>query len=185
MIDFQKLLSDVCADNRYQRNLDWGFARPGHPEGTIRAHIADLESNLDQLRHRFGDAEYWMLKVLIHVHDTSKADAHPDVAIADPRSHASLARVFLAEYCDHADLLATVQYHDEPFALYRQYLSKGQYSQERMNRLLNAIRNWDLFLAFNIIDGCTAGKTREPLEWWFAEVAGRVPSAVTAADILR
>ena len=38
--------------------------------------------------------------------------------ITDPKSHASLARGFLATHCDDADLLAMLQYHDEPFALY-------------------------------------------------------------------
>lgn len=185
MIDYQQLLADVCADARYQANLDWGEPRPGHPEGTIRAHIAEIELNLERLRRKLGVVDYWKLKVLIHTHDTFKPNAHPEVSIADPRSHASLAKAFLAEYCDDADLLAIVQFHDEPFALYRQFQSKGRYSAERMERLLGAICNWDLFLAFNIIDGCTAGKSRAPLEWWFAAVVGRVHSAFTTADLPR
>lgn len=82
--------------------------------------------------------------------------------ITDPKSHASLARAFLAIHCD-ADLLAMVQYHDEPFALYRQFESKGKHNQDRFSALLKAIHDWNLFLAFCIIDGCTAGKSREPL----------------------
>jgi hypothetical protein len=49
---------------------------------------------------------------------------------------------------------------------------------------LKAIRDWNLFLAFNIIDGCTAGKSREPLRWLFREVAGHVESSFTVADII-
>lgn len=185
MLDYEKLLADVRADARYQANLDWGEPRSGHPEGTIRAHIAEIETNLERLRGKVSVQDYWKLKVLVHTHDTFKPDAHPEVPIADPRSHASLAKAFLAEYCDDADLLAMVQFHDEPFALYRQFLSKGHYSTERMDRLLGAIADWNLFLAFNIIDGCTAGKSRAPLEWWFTEVSGRVHSAFKAADLLR
>ena len=103
--------------------------------------------------------------------------------ISDQHSHASIARAFLATFCDDDDLLAMVQYHDEPFALYRQARFKGQYSQERFSALLRAIRDWNLFLAFNIIDGCTAGKSREPLLWLFGEVAGKVESKFTDADI--
>jgi hypothetical protein len=76
------------------------------------------------------------------------------------------------------------QYHDEPFSLYRQLQSKGKYDQDRFNALLEAIRDWNLFLAFNIIDGCTAGKSREPLYWLFREVTGRVESKFTAEDII-
>ena len=74
--------------------------------------------------------------------------------------------------------------HDEPFALYRQSESKGKYNQDRFNALLQAIRDWNLFLAFNIIDGCTAGKSRDKLHWLFREVAGQVESKFTAADII-
>jgi hypothetical protein len=107
------------------------------------------------------------------------------VAITDPKSHASLARAFLAEFCDDADLLAMVQYHDEPFALWRQAHTKnGKYSQERFTAPLSNIKDWNLFLAFIIIDGCTEGKSREPLLWLFKEVGGKVEVTFTAADIL-
>ena len=66
------------------------------------------------------DEEYWKLRLLVHTHDSFKAESKPGVAITDPRSHASLARAFLATHCDDPDLLAMVQFHDEPFALYRQ-----------------------------------------------------------------
>jgi len=84
-----------------------------------------------------------------------------------------------------ADLFAMVQYHDEPFALYRQFDSRGKYNEERFNVLLEAIHDWNLFLAFNIIDGCTSGKSREPLEWFLREVAGEVESRFTEEDVLR
>jgi hypothetical protein len=174
----------IIADPRYQANLDWGEARPGHPEGTVRAHIAELEGNLNHLLPKLTEVEYWQLKLLIHTHDSFKAEAKPGVAITDPRSHASLARQFVAGYCDDADLLAMVQYHDEPFAIYRQFESKGTFNSERWQALVEAIRDWNLFLAFNIIDGCTAGKSRKPLLWLFVQLAGKIRSNFTEADIL-
>jgi hypothetical protein len=183
-MDYRKALDAVISDPRYLSNLDWGEARPGHPEGTVRAHLAEIEPNLEVLRPKLTDEDYWKLKLLIHTHDSFKAESKPGVPITDPGSHASLARAFLATHCDDGDLLAMVQYHDEPFALYRQFESKGKYNQERFDALLKAIRDWNLFLAFNIIDGCTAGKSREPLNWLFQEVAGKVESKFTAADII-
>src|SRR5262249_135981 len=159
-------------------------ARPGHPEGTVRAHIAEIEPNLETLRSKFVDSDYWKLKLLLHTHDTFKAESQPGLAITDPKSHASLARAFLAEFCDNPDLLAMVEYHDEPFALWRQVESKGKCNQERFAALLNNIKDWNLFLAFNLIDGCTPGKSREPLVWLFKEVSGKVQAVLTAADIL-
>jgi hypothetical protein len=184
VIEHPNALEAITADPRYRANLDWGEARPGHPEGTIRAHIAELEQNLEALEPKLSGSEYWKLKLLIHTHDTFKPDAERGVPIAHPRSHASLARAFLAEFCDDADLLAMVQWHDEPFALWRQQKFRGRYDETRFAALLEAIRDWNLFLAFNIIDGCTAGKSRESLRWLFEQVGDQVKTRFTAPDML-
>ena len=184
MIDYKSAFDVLVKDPRYLKNLDWGETRSGHPEGTVRAHVAELEANLEALRPKFSETDYWKLKLLIHAHDSFKAEAARGVAITHPKSHASLAREFLADYCPDPDLLAMVQYHDEPFALWRQAQSKGKYDQERFAALLEKIKDWNLFLAFNIIDGCTAGKSREPLRWLFREVVGKVESKFTEADII-
>jgi hypothetical protein len=184
MIDYKKTFDAITLDSRYLANLDWGEARPGHPEGTVRAHLAEIEPNLDILRTKLTDEDYWKLKLLIHTHDSFKGESQPGVPITDPKSHASLARAFLALHCHDADLLAMVQFHDEPFALFRQFESKGKYNLDRFNALLKSIHDWNLFLAFNIIDGCTAGKSREPLHWLFREVAGKVESRLTEVDII-
>jgi hypothetical protein len=184
MIDYRQIFNTLISDPRYLKNLDWGQPRPGHLEGTVRAHIAEIEPNLETLRPKLSDEEYWKLKVLIHTHDSFKAEATPGVGITDPASHASLARAFLARHCHDADLLAMVQFHDEPYALYRQFEAKGQCNAGRLDALLSAIKDWNLFLAFNIIDGCTAGKSRKPLQWLFREVAGKVESKFAEADFI-
>ena len=184
MANYQKAFEAVVTDQRYLANLDWGEPREGHSEGTVRAHIAEIEPNLEILRPKLSDENYWKLKLLIHTHDSFKGEAQPSVPITDARSHASLARAFLAVHCADDDLLAMVQYHDEPFALYRQFETKGKYNQDRFDALMRAIRDWNLFLAFNIIDGCTGSKSRDPLYWLFQQVAGKVASQFTADDII-
>lgn len=181
---YASALYAVMSDPRYLSNLDWGEPRRGHPEGTVRAHIVELERNLKRLRRRLTAEECDKLRLLIHVHDTFKPEAKSGVPIVDPRSHGSLARAFLAEFCDDADLLAMVQFHDEPFALWQQVVSKGAYNPDRLNALLDGIEDWNLFLAFLIIDGCTAGKDRAGLRWFFGEVAGRVTTGISAGEIL-
>jgi len=183
-VDYQTIFQNVIEDSRYMGNIDWGEPRAGHPEGSIRAHIADLEANLEKFRKRISDEEWWKLRLLIHTHDTFKGPAAPGVSIVHPHSHASLARAFLTEYCDDADLLAMVQFHDEPFALYRQFEHKRHFDTARFEKLLKTIHDWDLFLLFNIIDGSTAGKSRDPLRWFFQRIEGRIQSRFTAADIL-
>ncbi|MGE0758420.1 MAG: hypothetical protein AB7F89_22130 [Pirellulaceae bacterium] len=178
MYNFPAILRAIQADARYQRHLDWGVPRRGHPEGTVRAHIRELEDNLRSLAGQIAEGDRAKLRLLIHTHDTFKAEARQGVPIEDPRSHASLARGFLAEFCDDADLLAMVQYHDEPYALWKQDTTGGLISA-RLERLLGAVEDWDLFLVFLIIDGCTRGKSREPLVWFFHQLDGRVDTQVT------
>src|SRR5262249_11454013 len=184
MLNYKEIFDEITSDPRYHRNLDWGEVRPGHPEGTIRAHIAELERNLERLRAKVSETEYWRLKGLIHTHDTFKGEAQPGAPLPAPTSDASLARAFLAEFCDDADTLAMVQYHDEPFALWRQFKFRGQLNEKRLATLLSNIRDWNLFLAFNIVDGCTQGKQRDSLRWLFRLLADRVESTFTEADIL-
>jgi len=173
-IDYVDILQRVQADPRYQSNLDWGKPRSGHPEGTVRAHIEELERNLATLAPQLFADEVPKLRLLIHVHDTFKADAVSGVAISDPRSHASQARAFLAEFCEDADLQAMAQWHDEPFALWRQWEHKHSFSEPRLERLLEAIHEWRLFTAFLLIDNSTKGKSRAPLRWFFEQIRGRV-----------
>jgi hypothetical protein len=183
-MNYRQVFESVITDARYQANLDWGEPRPGHPEATIRAHIAEIELNLHALRRKLTDEQHWKLMLLIHTHDTFKGEAEPGVPITHPKSHASLARAFLAAYCGDVDLLTMVQLHDEPYALYLQHKSKGACNPVRMDQLINAIKDWNVFLAFVIIDECTRGKSREPLHWFLRSVSTKVDSIITEADIL-
>ncbi len=178
MSRYEQILAKIQADQRYQRNIQWGQPRPGHPEGAIRQHIQELEENLEQLRPRLSSEEAWKLRILIHTHDTFKSEAQQGVPIRHPRSHASLACQFLREYTNDSDLLAMVQLHDEPYALWHKHKAGKDYS-DRLEELIHAVSDWDLFLTFLIIDGCTAGKSREPLAWFLGRITDCVSSRVT------
>ena len=72
------------------------------------------------LRSRFAEVELAKLRLLIHTHDTFKGEAKRGVAIRHPESHASLARDFLADFCDDEQLLTMVQFMTSPRALLKQ-----------------------------------------------------------------
>lgn len=78
MMNYEAILAEIMADERYQKNILWGFPRSGHPEGTIKAHIDELEENLEQLSPRLSTLESARIRLLIHTHDTFKA--RPKVA---------------------------------------------------------------------------------------------------------
>jgi hypothetical protein len=178
MNSYETIYKQIIGDSAYVANLDWGQARPGHPEGSIRAHIEELEGNLDRLKPQISEDQFWKLRVILHTHDSFKAEAERGVPIRHPKSHASLARQFLAKYTEDADILHMVQYHDEPFALWRQFKQKGSFTADRLDALLSAIGDWDLFLLFQLVDGLTDGKDAEPLSWFFEVVRGKVRTSI-------
>ena len=55
MSSHRQAFDAITAEPRYLANLDWREARPGHPEGTVRAHIAEIELNLEALRPKITD----------------------------------------------------------------------------------------------------------------------------------
>src|SRR5512145_954240 len=112
----KETVTKVVSDPRYQKNIEYGEPRSGHPEGKVKYHIAELEENLEKLVLRgISEEQYWKLKFLIHVHDTFKADAASDALILSPDSHASLAKAFASEFTNDSDLLNMIQFHDVNF----------------------------------------------------------------------
>ena len=172
--NYRELTKRVMADEHYKTNIEFQYDWPqsGHPEGKVKYHIAELEANLERLKPLIpNEAFYWKLKFLIHVHDTFKAKASREGVPADhPDSHESLARIFASEFTDDTDLLNIIQYHDENYTLWKQFKKNGSYDSKWLEHLLDTIHDWDLFLAFTIIDGYTQGKDIEKLPWFIAQV---------------
>ena len=166
----KEIIERFMDDPRYLKNIEYGEPRSGHPEGKIKYHIAELEKKLSKLAPKISEEQYWKLKILIHVHDTFKADALPDSPIESPNSHASLARKFASEFTADEDLLNMIQYHDVNYALWKQFDRAGSYDEKRFTRLLETIVDWELFTMFLILDGSTQGKDPAKLTWFLDEV---------------
>ena len=164
-------ITKIQSDPRYKKNVEYGKPRSGHPEGKIKSHIADLIANLESIKPRLRSAcDYWKLLFLIHVHDTFKAEAARNVSNLHPQSHASLARAFASEFTSDSDLLNMIQYHDENYALWKEFRREGLDDESRFQELLSAIDDWNLFLLFIIVDGATRGKDQEKLVWFVQQV---------------
>ncbi|HSK87812.1 MAG TPA: hypothetical protein VK880_05615 [Anaerolineales bacterium] len=179
------IVEKIIADPRYQRNIEYGEPRSGHPEGKVKYHIAELEENLEKLASRgISEQHYWKLKFLIHVHDTFKADAIPDSPILSPNSHASLAKAFASEFIDDEDLLNMIQFHDVNFSLWKQFAATGSYDVQRFENLLETIQDWKLFLMFLILDGGTKGKDPKKTGWFINEVGKHIRTGVDETWVL-
>lgn len=169
---FLEILRQIQADTLYLESLDWGRPRRGHPEGSLRNHIQDLEANLERIQNHLLPGEYERLQLLIHVHDICKPDAWTGVDSDHPQNHAFLAREYLARFCDDRSLLAITQYHDDGYILYTYYRWADQLTA-RLCTLLKEVEDIELFVLFNLVDNCIPGKTTEPLDW-FVERISRV-----------
>lgn len=181
------IIEKIMADPRYRKNIEYGEPRPGHPEGKVKQHIADLENNLEILK-KMGrvpnEDDYWKLKFMIHVHDLFKVETDELTATLSAPSHATLARDYASQFIEDTDLLNMIQYHDENYELWKEYLQNNQYDNERFENLLQTIKDWDVFLLFIIIDGCTKGKDYAKLGWFINEVKKYKTTKVEADWVL-
>ena len=182
--EYEDIFHAIVANPRYESNLGSRIVAAGHPRVTVRAHLRSLERNLTAFSKKVSPRAYWKLKILVHTHDTFWDRALPGVSITHPRNHASLAREHVASVRPNSRLLTMVQYHDEPYALWKRAVVRGQSVADRLEALLYNIQDWDLFLTFIIIDGCTNWRSREPMQWLFAQVERKVKTKITVADIL-
>ncbi len=154
----------------YRENLGWGLPRRGHPEGSLANHIADLEANLDKIQPLLLPGEAERLLLLIHVHDICKPDAWVGVDSDDPHNHALMARRLLEPWCADPALLNITQFHDDGYILF-QYYRRSEAMRPRLRKILQAVQEVELFLLFFLIDSCTVGKRREPVDWFLLAVA--------------
>jgi hypothetical protein len=119
------------------------------------------------------------LLVLIYVHDTFKREAQEGVPISHERRHGALARKFAGEFTADGDLLEMIQRHDEPYALFKKYFGSGDYDFKRLADLTRAIKDWDTFCLFQIIDNATPSKLKDEaanhLSWFLDLVDQLVP----------
>jgi len=82
-------------------------------------------------------------------------------------------------------MLTIIQYHDESYYLWKQFISRGKYDNGYFMDLLRTIEDWNLYLAFTIIDGHTKGKDLEKLPWFIKEVQQYKETRVNASWMLK
>jgi HD domain len=153
----------LIADPELREGLAWGRPRKGHPEGTVGAHAADLLRTVD----RWGETGQRReeLRVLALIHDSMKYRVRDWLPKVGENHHAIRARRFAERYTTDERLLATIEHHDRPYALWRKQRRTGRVDEKRLDRMLEDIPDMELFVRFVELDGSTEGKTAGPIEW--------------------
>jgi hypothetical protein len=103
----------IVDDPEWQAGAAWGMPRPGHPEGSVAAHIEELLANIDD--QALGALDRERLRFVALVHDTFKHRVDRDQPRTGDNHHAAIARRFAARYTRDAELLELVELHDEAY----------------------------------------------------------------------
>jgi HD domain len=161
----------LIADPDLREGLAWGRPRSGHPEGSVGAHVADLLGTID----RWGETGQRRaeLRFLALLHDSMKCRVRDWLPKTGENHHAMRARRLAERYTTDERLLATIEHHDRPYALWRRLRRTGRMNEKRLDRMLEQIPDIDLFVRFVELDGSTVGKKAGPIEWLKEEVGRR------------
>jgi hypothetical protein len=145
--------------------LTWGVPRPGHPEGSVARHVADLWARILPAERRRAD-----LRVVALVHDSFKDRTRPDRPHVGSNDHALLARQFAERYLDDEAVLATIGLHEEPWWLWRHRDAMIDWA---LDALIARLPDSGLYLRFVTLDQTAPGKDAAPLAWFRRELRRR------------
>jgi hypothetical protein len=147
---------ELAADPTLLSGLAWGTPRPGHPEGSVGAHVADLIAGITE----HAGPRRRELRFLALVHDCRKESVRSERGFSPDNDHTVLARRFAERYVADRRLLVTLELHDEPYRIWR--AGRGSAA---LRAMLARVPDLDLFLRFVELDGSTPGKDPRPLAW--------------------
>ena len=157
----------IVSDPEWQEGAAWGSPRPGHPEGSVSAHIEEVLVNINRVALDETDRE--RLRFVALIHDTFKHRVDRDRPRQGENHHATIARRFAERYTDDPELLEVIELHDEAFNAW----AKGDRSdawepaEARACRLLDRLGpSTAFYVRFYRADNETGSKDQAPLEWF-------------------
>ncbi|MFL5868209.1 MAG: HD domain-containing protein [Thermoleophilaceae bacterium] len=161
----------LAEDSTLAEGLAWGEPRSGHPEGNVGAHVRTLLETIDG----WGEQEPRRseLRFLAIVHDALKYRVRGWLPRTGENHHAMRARRLAERYTSDERLLAAVELHDRPYAIWR-YTRRGtSRERRRLDELVRRLPDLPLFMRFVELDGSTEGKNPEPIDWLRGELRRR------------
>lgn len=161
----------VTAEPELLQGLAWGEPRAGHPEGPVGTHVSHLLETLDRAGETGERRE--LLRFMALVHDAFKYEVRERLPRVGENHHAMRARRFAERFIDDERVLAAIEFHDRPYALWRKLGRRRRLDERGFQRMMKRIPDPDLFLRFIELDGSTEGKRREPIDWFRDELVRR------------
>jgi hypothetical protein len=154
----------IVADPEWQAGVSWGKPRPGHPEGTVRAHIAEVLANVE--RFNGGPEQRARLRLIALIHDTFKFKVDRARPRIGANEHGRLAAAFASRYTRDHGVLKVIERHDDAYRAWRSSTNEARAAQ----LIADLEQDLDLFIAFYRCDTYTGDKTDADLHWFTALV---------------
>ncbi|QBD74793.1 HD domain-containing protein [Ktedonosporobacter rubrisoli] len=159
-----ELEKQICADPDWCRGARWGKVRPGHREGKVINHIADVLKNVD--RHATNAEERRILRLVALLHDTFKYQCTPD----EP-DHEIHACNFARRYLNEQAIFEIVELHDKAGDAWRKGTHHAQWpiAERMIDTLIERLDKMsllNLYLQFMRCDTQTSSKNQAPLRWF-------------------
>ncbi len=169
----------VCADPEWLAGAAWGTPRPGHPEGSVAAHVAAVLANVERFASTPKERE--KLRFIAIVHDACKNQVDESRPREGPNHHAVLARRLAERFTDDRDLLEIIELHDEGYNAWVAYSHRRE--KRALERILVLVDRLGpalpLFWKFFQADNALPGKSQDPTAW-FARVTACLPPPSTS-----
>lgn len=162
----------IAEDPEFLAGVEFGHPRPGHPEGAVKWHIADVLDNVE--RWYAGVPQYRALRLIALVHDTFKYEVDSSQPKSGPNHHGAYARRFAERYIDDTQILDVIELHDEAYNAFQQGRRRSDWEkgERRARRLIERLGPaLELYRAFYRCDNETGDKSPECRAWFEALVA--------------
>jgi hypothetical protein len=157
----------IAADPIWQYGIAWGWPRPGHAEGKVIYHIADVLANVE--RYALSADDRRDLRLITLLHDSLKYRVDPGRQRSGENHHARRARRFAQRYISDQRVLTIIELHDEGIHLWNRWRHTNDAKQieVRLDTLLEQLGEyWLLFVEFFRCDNDTPSKNPEPVRWF-------------------
>lgn len=162
-----KLEEELLETPEFEKGLNWGKPRFGHPEGKVGIHVREVLENIEQLSIHPNDRK--KLRMIALVHDTFKYQEEQTLLAGKKVNHAIIARKFMENYTEDEGLLDLIELHDEAFYIWRQMELKNDKAgaSARLERMMSRLgEKLNLYFLFFKCDTETGDKILSPLRWF-------------------
>lgn len=160
----------IVTDPEFAVGAEWGSPRPGHPEGAVKHHIAEVLANVDRYAGSADDRR--RLRIVALTHDTFKHQVDRDQPRVGANHHGMIARRFAERFvADDSTILEIIELHDEAYNAYSMGKRRGAWdkAEARAGRLLERLgSDADLYTTFFRCDNETGTKSQESFAWFQA-----------------